>query len=207
MNKVEQTKDGRIYIISETRYPSVTTILGQAKRERMSKDPKFEQMMQEAGDFGSQFHEYTMELDKGQSIEKINVDDPVSMVMLCSWADWVKRHIKHWILIEEVVWSHVLRVAGRLDRVGIFRGDKNPCLIDIKTGSENRDDEKQQWVYKRAVKESKGITVGRCLLAYVSRQNPGIVRIKECNMRREAADIKEFGEMVGDFYNARGDKI
>jgi hypothetical protein len=102
--------------------------VGEAEAERISR---------ETAEYGELVHKITMysDLNKYRKMERILEFHKELSIPLISWEKWVKEYIVKWILIETVIWSDMWMCAGRVDRVGIVKGDRYATIIDAKTGS------------------------------------------------------------------------
>lgn len=140
--KAGLSKDGQGYLINGKRYPRLSDVLasdsiGLRKWKEKIGYEEAERIAEETSEWGTRVHLVTAlsDLNKFKEMEKMIHEDESLLPPLLAWQQYVKDYITKWIAIETIVWSDKLVVAGRVDRVGIIRGDTTPSILDLKTGS------------------------------------------------------------------------
>lgn len=199
----------RIYDIEkdgvEVHYPSVTTILGilplpEGLLNWQAFNPNADAYMSERAMVGSTAH-YYFECKNAQHVsnhtpvletdiawkylslvtaEKIgNICRKITMMMQMNEFEAV--------YVEEKVWSHRIKVAGRVDFIGYLNGEK--VIVDLKTSRKFFDDpdklydnhEVQLSAYAIAAKESLGFEPERLAILRVNENNKPEIRFKDFN--------------------------
>ena len=124
--------DNHIYRYGEVIVPSVTQILQGAGLTDFSAVPA--ERLETARKFGNAVH-LALELsDK----EKLDTDslDPALEPYLTGWETFRQEYGLSFTAIETQLYSSAYRFAGTIDRIGGWRIDDSPLLIDIKSGVE-----------------------------------------------------------------------
>ena len=148
INVAEWTVQGNDYIIDKQRYARVTNVIETADpdtsarrgldawRERVGEE-EANRISAETADIGEKIHRVTYfnDINKMKEVEKMLEDDPWLIPFWVAWFDWTDKYIVKWVAREVIVWSKKMRVAGRIDGVGIMKGDRNATIVDTKTGS------------------------------------------------------------------------
>jgi len=147
-------------------------MVGEEEASRVSK---------ETSAFGTAVHKVTCLNDtrKMKEVEVMLSDDPELIPFWVAWFDWTDNYIERWIGREIVVWSRKLRVAGRIDGVGVIKGDRKPSIIDIKTGSLYDNLGVALAGYKKIYNEKAKEKVDRTVVVHMPRKNPGYLRVKD----------------------------
>ena len=134
------TKDG--YLINGKRYPRLSDVLasdsiGLRKWKEKIGYEEAERIAGETSEWGTKVHLVTAlsDLKKYKKMETLIYEDEFLLSPLLAWQRYVNDYIVKWIAIEKIVWSDKLRVAGRVDRVGVIKGDWDYSILDLKTGS------------------------------------------------------------------------
>jgi hypothetical protein len=134
-------KDGK-YLINGKLYPRLSDVLASDSiglrrwKEKMGYE-EAERIAEETSEWGTKVHLVTALNDKRDYKKMMQMIHENSSLLptLLAWQLYVSEYITKWIAVEEIVWSDKLMVAGRVDRVGIIKGDTTPSILDIKTGS------------------------------------------------------------------------
>ncbi len=138
------TKTDNHYIINGKKYARLSKVIETMipnipleKWRREIGEDEADRISLEAADYGTRVHIITMYHDMGkqEKVMKIAENDTILLAHLFAWQEWVKKYIKKWIAIEKVVWSDRLKVAGTVDRVDEFVGERQLCIHDLKTGA------------------------------------------------------------------------
>lgn len=211
MPKISISPQG-YYLIGGQSYTRITTIVDSIVKRDIDTwrsrvgDEEADRVTREALNFGTLLHELTAYEDLGQSpkADEIIKDHPSLIPLLLVWKEWSEQYIKEWVAIEEVVWSKKLRCAGRVDRIGIIKGDRYPSIIDLKTGSLRDIIGIQLAGYELCWKEmEKGRRIQGRIAVNLPRKDPGKLRIK----RYDGPEyIKEFKRVAKEFNEMRFQK-
>ena len=161
-----------------------------AWRQRVGEE-EASRIAEETSAFGTAVHKITYLNDtrKMKEVEVMLSDDPELIPFWVAWFDWTDNYIERWVEREKVVWSKKLRVAGRIDGVGVIKGDKKPSLIDIKTGNIYDNLGIALAGYKKIYNEGAKERVERTVVVHMPRKNPGYLRVKDY----------ESGDYIGEF--------
>jgi len=199
------TQNGKNYQIGKAIYPRLSTIMENRPNPWIEKwkkkigEDEAQRISNETSEWGSKVHLITAysDLNKYKMIEDMLAEDESLLHPLLAWEDWVNKYIKKWVAIEKIVWSNKLKVAGKLDRVGIMRGDKRLSLCDLKTGSLWDDVGIRLYGYRFMWNERNRRKVERCLAIQLPRNEPGELKVKEYS---EGNYKEKFIELCEDFH-------
>lgn len=202
----------------EHEYPSVTTVTGALPmapglKSFMEDFPNAEEYTSKRAYIGTMSHFYfeclnsqklddhtpiLEELDKrfiGKSTSKIiaNIGQKIEEFMSC--------HTFKPVSLEEKVWSHELKIAGRVDYIGYFDGKLS--IIDLKTSRQfyppdNGIDKHsiQLSAYKKAVKDSKHLEIEKLYILRVNENN-------HPEIKEKSDDLEGFIEARKLFFEQR----
>ncbi len=208
--KIELTKDQRQYIINGKVYSRVSDIahaganpwleqwkcrVGEVEAERISR---------ETAKYGELVHDITMysDMKKMKKIEKMIKVNEGLLLPLLSWQNWVNEYVSEWILIESVIWSNKWMAAGRMDRLGIIKGDKYATVVDIKTGGLYDEIGIQIYggylpIYNEwRVKQGKGLPKAtRAMAISLPRKNPGELIVKDYSKEKYIREFESRAEL------------
>jgi ATP-dependent exoDNAse (exonuclease V) beta subunit len=170
-NRVYQTPDGKLY-------PSVTTVLSQHTkkgimewRERVGAD-EANKISRQAATRGTKFHTLAERYLKNAPQEKLFPDNSLKSVLDQELFEIAKSELNKIdnIRAQEVaLWSHHLRLAGRVDCIAEYEGKLS--VIDFKTARREKDVEHIQHYFMQAsayavmFEERTGIPVNRLVIA------------------------------------------
>lgn len=140
----EDTDNGRFYIVGDKRYPSVTTVLSQGNknfltewRERVG-EKEADKITKQAAIRGSAVHEMAEHYLKTKTITK---DNPLIYSIFLPLKDWIDKNIQSVIALEIPLFSHKLKMAGRVDCIAVV--NNKLCIIDFKTSMKRK---KKEWI-------------------------------------------------------------
>ncbi len=208
MNKIRLTNDQRQYIINGKMYSRVSDIAGagekpwlEAWKQRVGME-EAERISMETAAYGDRVHEITMWDDRRKPKKVTQMVDEYEelLIPLLSWQDWVNTYVEKWILIEIVVWSKKWMAAGRIDRVGIIKGDKYATIIDIKTGSLNDEVGIQIYggyvpIYNEWRKGRKLPKATRALAVNLPRNDPSAIHVKDYTKAKYLDEFESKAEL------------
>ena len=203
------SKDGNHYIIKGKRYARlshvVETMIPNVPLERWRDrvgDEEADRISLKTSDYGTKIHLITMCNDRGEEekVRKTGEEDSSLLVHLFTWDQWAKKYIKKWIAIEKVVWSDELMVAGTVDRVDEFVGEKQLCIHDLKTGALYDEIGVKLAGYKIMWNEREKRKVGRYSAVQLSRKEPGTIRVREYTNEKYE---KKFREICRQYHEMR----
>jgi genome maintenance exonuclease 1 len=141
--KTIESPKGRFYITPEgNKYPSITTILGAEEKPYLKSwraslgEVRADKETKRAADRGTAVHlmiERFLNNDpnptKGQLLEHIGEFNTLRLHL---------KRINNIITQESALWSDTLKIAGRVDCVGEFKGKLS--VIDFKTSTNNKSE-------------------------------------------------------------------
>jgi genome maintenance exonuclease 1 len=142
--------EGKRYynIPSGEKYPSVTTVLGHDEskkkalyewRQRVGVE-EAKKISAYASRRGTKIHTLIEKLLNNEAIDPTKVD-PISLSLFAPLQDFLIKNMEEVWALEQPVYSHKLRVAGRTDIIGKICGV--PAIIDIKTATRSK---KREWI-------------------------------------------------------------
>jgi genome maintenance exonuclease 1 len=145
------TPKGRFYTTPEgNKYPSITTILGAGDkpwlrdwRESMGFE-KADKEMKRAAERGTAVHsmiELFLNNDPTPTLEHTDLGHIACFNQLRIYL----RKINNILTQESALWSNTMRVAGRVDCVGEYKGKL--CIIDFKTSTNDKVEHQVQDYY------------------------------------------------------------
>jgi hypothetical protein len=143
------TVDGEAYTIDGRRYPRLTHVMDKGLpkpwldkwREKKGVE-EAKRIAAETADLGNLIH-LTTELSDLQADTQLNelMDrEPWLLPYLWAWVEYRDQYIAQVLWVERTVWSDRLRVAGKTDRLVLYKGDSNAAILDIKSTSALHDD-------------------------------------------------------------------
>ena len=186
---------GNFYIINGEQYARVTSVIEMADpdtsarrgldawKERVGAQ-EAERVAAETAGIGDKIHDITYfnDINQMRTVERMIKEDPWLVPFWVAWFDWTGRYIIRWVAREVVVWSKKMKVAGRIDGVGVIKGDRNATIVDIKTGSLHDDIGVQvEGAYLTIYNEWKPKgwpRADRALVVHLPRKNPGHLSTK-----------------------------
>lgn len=132
----------RFYVVGEHKYPSITTVLSDVEKPhlvdwRNSLGPvKADRETKRAADRGTAVHDMIEKFlnndpnpTANHKLEHINEYNSLHLFL---------KKVDNIIMQEYALWSHTLRVAGRVDCIGEYKGKL--CIIDFKTSNNTKTD-------------------------------------------------------------------
>ena len=169
-------------------------------KERMGEEG--DRIAEETSEYGTKIHLITMYHDMGKSrkVDRMAREDPSLLPHLFSWIGYTEKYIKKWVAIERLVWSDELGVAGTIDRVDKFVGDKVLSIHDIKSGSLYDEIGVRLAGYKIMWNERNKVKVERYSAVQLPRENPGEIRVKEYTNPKYESKIREVCETYHRMY-------
>lgn len=210
MTAIKLSKDGTHYIKDGRIYSRVSDIAGAGEKPWLEAWKKrvgieeTERIAKETAEYGELVHEITMYSDtkKYRAMERMLGMVPEMEKPLIMWEKWVSNYIDKWILIEQIVWSNKWMAAGRIDRVGIIKGDRHATIVDIKTGSLNNEIGIQIYggyvpIYNewRKNQKRKLPIATRALAVNLPRNDPAAIHIKDYTKSKYLDEFESKAEL------------
>jgi|TARA_R110002074_G_scaffold45826_3_gene118369 penicillin-binding protein-related factor A (putative recombinase) len=148
--------DGKRYYVTPdgTKYPSVTTVTGQASaksiamwRKRVGEE-EANKISKKATTAGTKVHKLCEDYVNNEQMLYEDVT-PENLFMFKQIKPVLDIHLEEVWAVECPMYSDYLRVAGQCDCVGIFQG--KPAIIDFKTASKRK---RRSWITNYFMQES-----------------------------------------------------
>lgn len=148
--------DGKRYYVTPdgNRYPSVTTVTGQASaksiaiwRKRVGEE-EANRISKKATTAGTKVHKLCEDYVNNEQMLYEDVT-PENLFMFKQIKPILDIHLEEVWAVECPLYSDYLRVAGQCDCVGIFQG--KPAIIDFKTASKRK---RRSWITNYFMQES-----------------------------------------------------
>jgi len=208
--KIGLTKDQRQYIINGKVYSRVSDIAHAGANpwleqwKRRVGEVEAERISRETAEYGELVHDITMysDMKKMKKIEKMLKVNEGLLLPLLSWQNWVNEYVSEWVLIETVIWSNKWMAAGRMDRLGIIKGDRYATVVDIKTGGLYDEIGIQIYggylpIYNEwRVKQKKGLPKAtRAMAISLPRKNPGELLVKDYSKSKYLDEFESRAEL------------
>lgn len=205
------TLEGRLYSIEERRYPSITTVLGSETKQAIKEwqkrvgQKKAEQIVKAATDRGSAVHEM---IETFLNNDEVNIGTyDVSHVAAFNKIKMYLRRINNIECLENVLFSDVLQIAGRVDCIAEYGGKLS--IIDFKTStSSNKTEEMiedyfiQASAYAFMFYEMFGIEIEQIVILMTTDNGLPLVFIKDPRFYYEKLIIR-----VEEFYERHNAKL
>ena len=139
----EQTEDGqRMYNTPDgNKYPSVTTVIGLETREHIKLwrqrigEEKANRITAGASRRGTKMHNIFENYLRAET-DDIGIENPLQKEMFLAVQPVLDEITP--IALEAPLWSDELRMAGRVDCIGILNDEL--CIIDFKTSAKHKDE-------------------------------------------------------------------
>lgn len=189
---------GRLYITPDgNKYPSVTTILGRQDSTHLEEwkkrigEEEAERKTKSAARRGSMIHDLMEEYiihGKEYTLKELN---PFIFNMYKPVLAYIKENLQGTIVCEAALYSDKLKVAGRVDLIGIM--GNMPWIIDFKTAFNMKEEswissyKKQVAAYSMMFYERTGIKVKKYRILMVA--EGGEFKVFEGNTQDHAKDF------------------
>jgi len=210
---VELSPTGECYLIDGTEYDRTTHVTGAGNTFLQKLKAEQPGMLQRAADYGTAVHKITEHDDRGEGneVDAMLNADPWLLPYLFAWREWVGSYVSKIIMVEQIVWSDRYRCAGTVDRIAVMEGDKNPAILDIKTGGLHDSIGMQLSFYRMAYNEkvkAKTKKVERIIAIQMPRKHKGFIEPKPKEYTSELERYeREFREAWEMYHKMRGDEV
>lgn len=198
--KTIEGDSGRYYVYSGDRvYPSVTTILSKFPNEYLKSwientpENIRKSKMQKGALRGNKLHSMVESYLKGEKLRP----DPLTKERFLS----IKKHLDRITVIhaqEEAWFSDRLKIAGRIDCIGIF--DDKLSIIDFKTASRAKDDiqsyYEQETAYALMLEDTSGIKIEQIVTIMAIDESP----VSQLFIEKPENFIQSIEKKVEEFY-------
>ena len=143
--KAKTTAQGRRYFVEGNAYPSVTTVIGEKKKKsivewrRKVGDEEANKISKRATTRGNKCHKLAEDYLSNKPLDRYR-DDVLSLGLFHQIRPYIDR-INNIHALEESLYSHTLRLAGRVDCIAEY--DEELAIIDFKTSTKFK---REEWI-------------------------------------------------------------
>ena len=143
--KAKTTEKGRRYFVEGNAYPSVTTVIGEMKKKsiiewrRKVGEEEANAISKRATTRGNKCHKLTEDYLSNKPLDRYR-DDVLSLGMFHQIRPYIDK-INNIHALEESLYSHTLKLAGRVDCIAEY--DNELAIIDFKTSTKFK---REEWI-------------------------------------------------------------
>ena len=143
--KAKTTEKGRRYFVEGNAYPSVTTVIGEMKKKsilewrRKVGEEEANSISKRATTRGNKCHKLAEDYLSNKPLDRYR-DDVLSLGMFHQIRPYIDK-INNIHALEESLYSHTLKLAGRVDCIAEY--DNELAIIDFKTSTKFK---REEWV-------------------------------------------------------------
>jgi len=143
--KAKTTAQGRRYFVEGNAYPSVTTVIGEKKKKsiiewrRKVGEDEANKISKRATTRGNKCHKLAEDYLSNKPLDRYR-DDVLSLGLFHQIRPYIDR-INNIHALEESLYSHTLRLAGRVDCIAEY--DEELAIIDFKTSTKFK---REEWI-------------------------------------------------------------
>ena len=143
--KAKTTAQGRRYFVEGNAYPSVTTVIGEMKKKsilewrRKVGDEEANAISKRATTRGNKCHKLAEDYLSNKPLDRYR-DDVLSLGMFHQIRPYIDK-INNIHALEESLYSHTLKLAGRVDCIAEY--DNELAIIDFKTSTKFK---REEWI-------------------------------------------------------------
>ena len=143
--KAKTTEQGRRYFVEGNAYPSVTTVIGEMKKKsilewrRKVGEDEANAISKRATTRGNKCHKLAEDYLSNKPLDKYR-DDVLSLGLFHQIRPYIDK-INNIHALEESLYSHTLKLAGRVDCIAEY--DNELAIIDFKTSTKYK---REEWI-------------------------------------------------------------
>ena len=143
--KAKTTEQGRRYFVEGNAYPSVTTVIGEMKKKsilewrRKVGEEEANSISKRATTRGNKCHKLAEDYLSNKPLDRYR-DDVLSLGMFHQIRPYIDK-INNIHALEESLYSHTLKLAGRVDCIAEY--DNELAIIDFKTSTKFK---REEWI-------------------------------------------------------------
>ena len=143
--KAKTTEKGRRYFVEGNAYPSVTTVIGEKKKKSIMEwrrkvgEEEANAISKRATTRGNKCHKLAEDYLSNKPLDKYR-DDVLSLGLFHQIRPYIDK-INNIHALEESLYSHTLKLAGRVDCIAEY--DNELAIIDFKTSTKFK---REEWV-------------------------------------------------------------
>ena len=143
--KAKTTEQGRRYFVEGNAYPSVTTVIGEMKKKsiiewrRKVGEEEANAISKRATTRGNKCHKLAEDYLSNKPLDRYR-DDVLSLGLFHQIRPYIDK-INNIHALEESLYSHTLKLAGRVDCIAEY--DNELAIIDFKTSTKFK---REEWI-------------------------------------------------------------
>ena len=143
--KAKTTEKGRRYFVEGNAYPSVTTVIGEMKKKSIMEwrrkvgEEEANAISKRATTRGNKCHKLAEDYLSNKPLDRYR-DDVLSLGMFHQIRPYIDK-INNIHALEESLYSHTLKLAGRVDCIAEY--DNELAIIDFKTSTKYK---REEWI-------------------------------------------------------------
>ena len=143
--KAKTTEKGRRYFVEGNAYPSVTTVIGEMKKKSIMEwrrkvgEEEANAISKRATTRGNKCHKLAEDYLSNKPLDRYR-DDVLSLGMFHQIRPYIDK-INNIHALEESLYSHTLKLAGRVDCIAEY--DNELAIIDFKTSTKFK---REEWI-------------------------------------------------------------
>ena len=197
--KAKTTEQGRRYFVEGNAYPSVTTVIGEKKKDsilqwrRRVGEEEANAISKRASTRGNKCHKLAEDYLSNKSLDR-NRDDVLSLGMFHQIRPYIDK-INNIHALDESLYSHTLKLAGRVDCIAEY--DNELAIIDFKTSTKYKREEwiqdyfSQETAYAIMFQELTGLKVKQLVTIIATEQGTPQIFVKD-NILEFVPKLKEY---------------
>ena len=143
--KAKTTEKGRRYFVEGNAYPSVTTVIGEKKKKSIMEwrrkvgEEEANAISKRATTRGNKCHKLAEDYLSNKPLDRYR-DDVLSLGLFHQIRPYIDK-INNIHALEESLYSHTLKLAGRVDCIAEY--DNELAIIDFKTSTKYK---REEWI-------------------------------------------------------------
>ena len=197
--KAKTTAQGRRYFVEGNAYPSVTTVIGEMKKKsilewrRKVGEEEANAISKRATTRGNKCHKLAEDYLSNKPLDRYK-DDVLSLGMFHQIRPYIDK-INNIHALEESLYSHTLKLAGRVDCIAEY--DNELAIIDFKTSTKFKREEwiqdyfSQETAYAIMFQELTGLKVKQLVTIIATEQGTPQIFVKN-NILEFVPKLKEY---------------
>ena len=197
--KAKTTEQGRRYFVEGNAYPSVTTVIGEKKKDsilqwrRKVGEEEANAISKRASTRGNKCHKLAEDYLSNKPLDRYR-DDVLSLGMFHQIRPYIDK-INNIHALEESLYSHTLKLAGRVDCIAEY--DNELAIIDFKTSTKFKREEwiqdyfSQETAYAIMFQELTGLKVKQLVTIIATEQGTPQIFVKD-NILEFVPKLKDY---------------
>ena len=197
--KAKTTEKGRRYFVEGNAYPSVTTVIGEMKKKSIMEwrrkvgEEEANAISKRATTRGNKCHKLAEDYLSNKPLDRYR-DDVLSLGLFHQIRPYIDK-INNIHALEESLYSHTLKLAGRVDCIAEY--DNELAIIDFKTSTKYKREEwiqdyfSQETAYAIMFQELTGLKVKQLVTIIATEQGTPQIFVKD-NILEFVPILKEY---------------